>query len=193
MIWYCHSSLFRNVFLHWKLFMMKLSKKFHTKNEKIKLWKWKKKTTPNLALITVNYINFNYLEIYYKPTFFFTLFYTARFILMFTSVYLFIYLFIFIYSLYLPSTTNSSNNILIKVDLVHILKENYNTNKYICPRYILNDRQILQLQKKLFICSIFVLKRLSYSEFLIYKEMLCQTWGPLKAIVSKPYFTVGFC
>ena len=90
LIWYYHSSLFRNVFLHWKLFMMKLSKKFHTKNEKIKLWTWKKKTTSNLALLAVSYINFNYLEIY-------LLFYTARFILMFTSVYLFIYLCIYLF------------------------------------------------------------------------------------------------
>ena len=66
-------------------------------------------------------------------------------------------------------------------------------NQSIYPRLAMNKRQILKRQDKLCICFIFDLKRLSDSEFLIAKEMFCQTWAPLKAIVLKPYFIVDLC
>ena len=68
-------------------------------------------------------------------------------------------------------------------------------NQFIYPRLAMNERQILQRQGKLCICSIFRLKRLSDSAFLISKGkgMLCQIWGPLKAIVLIPYFIVDLC
>ena len=48
-------------------------------------------------------------------------------------------------------------------------------NQSIYPRLAMNKRQILKRQDKLCICFIFDLKRLSDSEFLIAKEMFCQT------------------
>ena len=66
-------------------------------------------------------------------------------------------------------------------------------NQSIYPTLAINERQILQRQGKLCICFILNLKRLSDFEFLISKEMFCQTWAPLKAIVLKPYFIVDLC
>ena len=71
--------------------------------------------------------------------------------------------------------------------------QNEKKNQSIYPTLAINERQILQRQGKLCICFILNLERLSDFEFLISKEMFCQTWAPLKAIVLKPYFTVDLC
>ena len=53
--------------------------------------------------------------------------------------------------------------------------QNEKKNQSIYPTLAINERQILQRQGKLCICFILNLERLSDFEFLISKEMFCQT------------------